>query len=347
MGAVEMYGWSPDDKKWVKLQLDSDGSIHVVGYVDELDDIGDVDVAAPTDDYVLYWDEGDSKWKCKDIDPVAVAAVEAAGLTLAAAKKIIIANDGVIQLGTLDGSPTVRGGRAAHPTMLIVQPKDGNRIGEVCVIPSGTSNAAYFCLYNSSDLENYGYLDLYVEGDQARFLPSKVGTGTAPIRLRFAISLCPDVTTVDGLGETYFQWKHIKAVNHYILKGLTSDHPVSGLLVEITTAGEDLVLGDAVYMKSDGKMWKSDADLATTMPVMALAAETIATDALGQFLLQGFMYKEAWDWTIGGIIYASVTPGALSQTAPGGSGDQVQVVGIAMSADIIYFNPSYELVEIS
>ncbi|GAJ17963.1 unnamed protein product, partial [marine sediment metagenome] len=43
----------------------------------------------------------------------------------------------------------------------------------------------------------------------------------------------------------------------------------------------------------------------------------------------------------------STDPGALTQTAPAEATDQVQVVGVAITADIILFNPSYELVEIS
>jgi len=59
------WGYYPTDKKWVPLKVDSDGSIHVVGYVDELDDIGDVNVPTPADDDVLYWDNAASKWQPK------------------------------------------------------------------------------------------------------------------------------------------------------------------------------------------------------------------------------------------------------------------------------------------
>lgn len=65
MAGVLMWGWEPTTKKWVKLRVDADGSIHVVGYVDKLDDIGDVDVAAPGDGNFLYWDAAGPKWKDK------------------------------------------------------------------------------------------------------------------------------------------------------------------------------------------------------------------------------------------------------------------------------------------
>ena len=63
-------------------------------------------------------------------------------------------------------------------------------------------------------------------------------------------------------------------------------------------------------------------------------------------LLQGFARDDTWNWTPGDIIYMSTTDGALTATAPSGTGDQVQVVGIATHADRIYFNPSYVLVQI-
>lgn len=131
-----------------------------------------------------------------------------------------------------------------------------------------------------------------------------------------------------------------------LISALTSDHSWSGVTATLT-AGENLVIGDVVYAKSDGKMWKADADAVTTMPGVALATGTINANATGEFLLLGYMRDDTWNWTVGGYLYVSTTPGNPTQTAPSGSGDQVQVLGVAITADIIYFCPSLELVEIS
>lgn len=116
------------------------------------------------------------------------------------------------------------------------------------------------------------------------------------------------------------------------------------------TAGEALAQFDVCYLKSDGKFWKADADAAATMPVIAIATAAISAEASGVFLLMGFVRKDAWTWTIGGFLYADEgtggTVGGMTQTAPSGSGDQVQKVGIALTADIIYFNPDLTIVEI-
>ena len=70
------------------------------------------------------------------------------------------------------------------------------------------------------------------------------------------------------------------------------------------TAGESLVMGNIVYMKSDGKLWKADANAAGLFPAMAMALGTIAANASGSFLLSGQARADStWSWTIGGLLY--------------------------------------------
>jgi len=110
--------------------------------------------------------------------------------------------------------------------------------------------------------------------------------------------------------------------------------------------------GQLVYRKSDSKLWLADADSLYSMPVVAMAIATIAQNATGRYLAFGFARNDAWNWTVAdgsaasGLIYASATAGASTQTAPSGSGDQVQVIGTAWTADIMLFNPAPVLVEI-
>jgi len=114
-------------------------------------------------------------------------------------------------------------------------------------------------------------------------------------------------------------------------------------IITTDTVGEDASAGEILYMKADGKYWLADADGVATMPAKVMAMEDISANATGKLLHMGYFRHDAWDWTLGNgeanLLWASVTPGAMSQTQPVGSGDQVQVVG--------YFNPSYELVEIA
>jgi len=136
------------------------------------------------------------------------------------------------------------------------------------------------------------------------------------------------------------------APNYMLQEALTNDHTGCGFFI-VDTVGESVSVGDVLYMKSDGKWWKADADAATTMPGAGLAMEAKSADEDCKILLYGFFRDDSWAWTVGGLLYVSTTPGPPTQTAPSGTGDQVQVIGIAITADIILFAPSFELVEIS
>lgn len=111
-------------------------------------------------------------------------------------------------------------------------------------------------------------------------------------------------------------------------------------------AGENVTAGEVCYLKSDGKFWLTDANDSAKMPVKVIATEAILADASGVFMLVGFIRVDAWNWTIGDVLYASATPGAMTATAPSGSGDQVQRLAIAVTADSIEFRPSKDVLEL-
>lgn len=122
---------------------------------------------------------------------------------------------------------------------------------------------------------------------------------------------------------------------------LGTDHTTSGPTASLTAAA-DLVFGEFCYMNSSGKMAKGDADAIGTSGVFAMAAATIATDAAGIFALPGsFIRDDSWNWgTVGAYVYLdTATAGGLTQTAPTGTDDAIQIVGVATHADRIYFNP--------
>ena len=131
----------------------------------------------------------------------------------------------------------------------------------------------------------------------------------------------------------------------------STDVTASGVKTTLT-AGENVAFGDVCYIKSDGKAWKGDANSASTSSVVAMATGTILADASGEFLLIGIARDDSWALTVGGLVYLAIeetgTPaGSITQTAPSGSGDQVQILGVATHADRIYFNPNLTQVEIA
>jgi hypothetical protein len=99
-------------------------------------------------------------------------------------------------------------------------------------------------------------------------------------------------------------------------------------------------------MAADGNYDEADADAEATCDgnlVLALESGTGSKKVMHI----GFAQEDDWNWTPGKPLYVSTTGGTMTQTAPTDTGDIVRCVGTAMTADMIYFNPSNDYVEIS
>ena len=107
------------------------------------------------------------------------------------------------------------------------------------------------------------------------------------------------------------------------------------------TAGETLAFGDMVYIKSDGKFWKGLGTSASTTPIVGMAMGAITASNTGNILITGIIRNDSWSLTVGGAIYLSVsTGGGMTQTQPSTAGQFVQIIGYALSATNILFNPN-------
>ena len=146
-------------------------------------------------------------------------------------------------------------------------------------------------------------------------------------------------------------------VNYEILVDTTpgTDHTASGMKGTFTNGNAGSVaFGDTCFVALDGQLELADADATTTMPGLYMALGTITAASSGEFLIKGIARDDSWNWTVGpgaaGLIYVSLTgttANTLTQTAPSTAGDQVQVVGHALSADTMMFDPVPILVEIA
>jgi hypothetical protein len=165
------------------------------------------------------------------------------------------------------------------------------------------------------------------------------GTDTLEIGLGAAHGTTP-IIKIDS--STNCQVMHNSAV---------ADGEYSGDLA-MFTAGEDLTVGEVVYFKSDGKVWKAVATAAATSRCVAMCVASVSADAVGPFLLKGFArFNSAFPtWTVGGVIYtpeAEVGTNVPEQGAPDTDGDFVQVIGYAVSADAVYFDPDSTVIEVA
>lgn len=122
--------------------------------------------------------------------------------------------------------------------------------------------------------------------------------------------------------------------------------PLNMTIREPYELGEAIDVGEAVYLKSDGKIWLSDADTAAESKAIGIvvgiggygALSGVAGD-MADVVLYGPVAGFS-GMTPGADVFASTTPGAIEDTAPAGaSGDFVWVIGHARSASVIFVKP--------
>ena len=117
-------------------------------------------------------------------------------------------------------------------------------------------------------------------------------------------------------------------------------------MVATFTASESITAGDICHLDSSGKMEKADASTeATCDTLISLAIDTLSTDNEGTFLLRGFY--DAAGYTPGNHIYSSITAGGISETAPSSTGEIVRVLGYAITASQIFFDPDKTWIELA
>ena len=114
------------------------------------------------------------------------------------------------------------------------------------------------------------------------------------------------------------------------------------------TAGATLAFGDLIYLAVADSRWElCDADALATagnvmigMCVLAAAADGSATTVL----LMGQIRADAKfpALTVGAAVYAGETAGAVQVAIPTGADNVIRVVGFALTADEMYFNPSQD-----
>lgn len=128
---------------------------------------------------------------------------------------------------------------------------------------------------------------------------------------------------------------------------LSADGTWSGITMT-ATAGYTQAFGDLVYLDPTDSRWEAcDANAAAGadgdargMLGMVVVAGTDGTACT--ILLQGIIRADAKfaTFTINNPIYASETAGLITQTQPTTTDVVIRVIGFAITADEIYFNPS-------
>jgi len=131
-----------------------------------------------------------------------------------------------------------------------------------------------------------------------------------------------------------------------LANALSNDHSYSGL-EDSQLVGETVVFGNLLYFDWTAKQWKiADADASVTVPGLRIALESKTTGQTCLMLVKGYIRDDSAFEFAGSMVYASATAGAITSTAPSTTGQQLQRVGVAKSADILFFDPSIDVGEI-
>jgi len=124
-----------------------------------------------------------------------------------------------------------------------------------------------------------------------------------------------------------------------------ADHTTSGITAEMLAGGAISAFDLVCVHTTTQEVLEADASAYATARVIGIAPAAISDTATGTILLQGFIRDDTWTWTTGSTLYLSETAGAMTHTAPTTDGAFVQVVGVALSPDVVYFNPSMDVIE--
>jgi len=123
------------------------------------------------------------------------------------------------------------------------------------------------------------------------------------------------------------------------------DHTAEWSKTTVTVDGNSTWFWALLYLESDWNYDEADSsdDTKHNMPVIALESWTWSK----QVLLQWYIRDDTWTWTVWATLFMSLTTWAFTETAPSATWEIVQIMWFAVTADVIYFKPSYDFIEIT
>ncbi|MCK5915726.1 MAG: hypothetical protein KAG92_06275 [Deltaproteobacteria bacterium] len=111
-------------------------------------------------------------------------------------------------------------------------------------------------------------------------------------------------------------------------------------ITHIFEAGVALSAGDVCFMDANGRMQKTDADYENlSKGFVCICGAGVAAYSSASFILYGVITGFT-GLTRGGVCYLSTSSGYFTQVRPTTVGDYVRVIGYAISATSIFFQPS-------
>jgi hypothetical protein len=117
---------------------------------------------------------------------------------------------------------------------------------------------------------------------------------------------------------------------------------------EMIVINDNILTRDSLYYFNSSSTWSlTNATNTGGGSKQLLGIATTSDGTRSPLLIRGFFKNTAWSFTVGNILYMSTTNGGITENAPSTSGNIVRIVGYALATDEIYFNPSYDWIELA
>ena len=129
--------------------------------------------------------------------------------------------------------------------------------------------------------------------------------------------------------------------------GLSND---TGAGEVVLFGGGSTTAGKLYYLHTDSNWTEADADAVSTGADQMLGIALGANPAVDGILLRGYFDATTYlsNFSAGKAIYVDTTAANMNTTAPSAAGDFVRIVGYCTTtANVIYFNPSSEWIELA
>jgi hypothetical protein len=166
----------------------------------------------------------------------------------------------------------------------------------------------------------------------------KGSTSVATVVFNDPVLSGADKTILDGIVTASVSSSAVCSID------IDTDHSYLGGSVISDNVDENTNgFANALHIDTDGNYIDAHADSANTMPCQALALES-GTGVKRIIKGPAYVRDDSWSWTTGAPVYVSASvSGGLTQTAPSSTGNQVQIVGYAKSATVIFFSPDWTI----
>ncbi len=139
--------------------------------------------------------------------------------------------------------------------------------------------------------------------------------------------------------ESDRQVVNIEATNEL---SIPESNAAEGFKVKLI-ANEAQAVGDVCFINSSGKAQIANATTIATASARLVCTHSVAADSEATYLIEGIIKVTSLSLTAGGLIYLSAqgtTGNTITQTAPSAADNVIQVLGIALTTDSMFFNPS-------